>query len=224
MAPICSITSAMMAMADPPSAASILPCRGLLPIGLMSALTSTPWLSRPRTWAMAPPVCSITSVMTEVIEHTGGAIAHVRGRESQGVEVSADIKPIGNSPRQGRIDAAEGGSAIAIMAEVIEQIGAIAHVRGGEGQGIKVGANEEQIRDDASGPAGLDRPKTGTAGIVMAEVVKDDRAVAHIGGGKRQGVEVFIAGVEAAGDGAVGVDGDESGVAGGFMAKRVELI
>src|SRR5581483_6768309 len=72
------------------------------------------------------------TVMAEVIEQIG-AIAHVRGREDQGVEVGADAEAIRDGAREGGVDGPEGGPAGTVMAEVIEQIGAIAHVCGRKG-------------------------------------------------------------------------------------------
>src|SRR5439155_7946888 len=66
-------------------------------------------------------------VVAQIVEQIR-AVADVSRGEDQRVEIGADIETIGHSSREGRVDSAEGGAAIDVMAEVIEQIGAETHI------------------------------------------------------------------------------------------------
>ena len=127
--------------------------------------------------------------------------------EGQGVEVSADDETVGDGARKRRVDRPEGGTAVCVMAEVVEQIGAIADVSGRKGQRIEVVADDEEIGDDPDDSAGFDGAETGDAAVIMAEVVENNRPKAHIGGRIGQRIERAITGVEAI-RGSAGTGGD----------------
>ena len=58
------------------------------------------------------------------------------------------------------IKIASGIAAICVMADVVEQIGAIADVSGRKGQRIEVVADDEEIGDDPNDSAWFDRAET----------------------------------------------------------------
>src|SRR5262249_61507463 len=102
------------------------------------------------------------------------------------------------------------GGCVGTAPQVVEEVGSVAVVGGGEGQGVEVVADAEAVGD---GTVGVDGAEGGEAVVVVAQVVEEVGSVAVVAGGEGQGVEV-VADAEAVGDGAAGSDGAEGGKAG----------
>src|ERR1019366_6869364 len=138
-----------------------------------------------------------------------------------------DGEAIGYWTALGRINRSENRIAVGVAADVIKQVGAIAHVRGGKGQRNKVGAHDLLIGDHSNDPARGDGAESRETTGVVSEVIENDWSIAHIRGRISQSIKVILREGETVGNGsgaAGGSDGvEEIGIGTTVMADGVKL-